>query len=75
MVENLVSQLRQVELFSELNGDDIVAVAELAREEHHPVGSLISRQGERGHRWYLIKRGELQAIHVDRDGLELPVNC
>jgi uncharacterized membrane protein YdbT with pleckstrin-like domain len=74
MVESLVNQLRRVELFSQLDGEDLEAVADLTREEHHPVGSLISRQGERGHRWYLVKRGELEAIHVDRDGIETPVN-
>jgi len=74
MVESLVSQLRRVELFSELDGEDLEAVAELTQEEHHPVGSLISRQGERGRRWYLVKRGELKAVHVDRDGIETPIN-
>ncbi|MGD2145826.1 MAG: cyclic nucleotide-binding domain-containing protein [Anaerolineae bacterium] len=74
MVESLVNQLGRVELFSELDGEDLEAVAELTGEEHHPAGSLISRQGERGHRWYLVKRGELKAVQVDRDGIEIPVN-
>jgi uncharacterized membrane protein YdbT with pleckstrin-like domain len=74
MAENLVNQLRQSKLFSELDRNDLEAVAELAQEEHHPAGCLISRQGERGHRWYRVKRGELRVLHVDPDGVEREVN-
>jgi uncharacterized membrane protein YdbT with pleckstrin-like domain len=74
MAENLVKWLQQTELFSELDRNDLEAVADLAEEEHHPVGCLISRQGERGHRWYLVKSGELRALHVDPEGVEREVN-
>jgi uncharacterized membrane protein YdbT with pleckstrin-like domain len=73
MVKDTVNQLRQSKLFSELDRNDLEAVAELAQEEHHPVGCLISRQGERGHRWYVVKSGELRALHVDPDGVERQV--
>jgi uncharacterized membrane protein YdbT with pleckstrin-like domain len=74
MAQDIVNQLRQTELFSELDRDDLAEVAELAQEEHHPIGCLISRQGERGHRWYLVKSGELSVRRVDPDGVERQVN-
>ena len=74
MAEDLVNQLGQIELFSELDRNDLEAVAELAEVEHHPVGCLISRQGEIGHRWYLVKSGELRVLHVDASGAEREVN-
>jgi hypothetical protein len=74
MAEDLVRQLRQSKLFSELARNDLEAVAELTQEEYHPAGYAISRQGERGHRWYLVKSGELRALHVDPDGVEREVN-
>ncbi|MGD8998408.1 MAG: cyclic nucleotide-binding domain-containing protein [Anaerolineae bacterium] len=74
MAQNLVNQLRQTEFFSGLDRNDLEAVAELAQEEQHPAGCLISRQGERGHRWYLVRSGELRVLHVDPDGVERQVN-
>ncbi|MGC9336274.1 MAG: cyclic nucleotide-binding domain-containing protein [Anaerolineae bacterium] len=74
MAHNAVNQLRQTKLFSKLDRDDLAAVAQLTQEEHHPVGCLIYRQGERGHRWYLVKSGALRVLRVDPDGVERQVN-
>jgi uncharacterized membrane protein YdbT with pleckstrin-like domain len=74
MAEDLVNQLRQIELFSELDRNDLEAVAELAQVEHHPAGCLIFRQGEIGNRWYLVRSGELRVLHVDAGGAEREVN-
>jgi uncharacterized membrane protein YdbT with pleckstrin-like domain len=73
MAEDLVNQLRQSKLFSELDRNDLEAVAELAQVEAHPVGCLMSRQGEMGQRWYLVRSGELRALHVDTTGVEREV--
>ncbi len=70
MSVNRVNQLRQVELFSALDVDDLLAVAELAQEERHPAGAVVCRQGEPGHRFVLVEDGELRAWHVDPEGME-----
>jgi uncharacterized membrane protein YdbT with pleckstrin-like domain len=74
MAHSLINQLRQTKLFSGLDLTDLEAVAKLAQEEHHPIGCLISHQGERGHRWYLVRSGALRVLRVDPDGIERRVN-
>lgn len=73
MSANVADQLRQVELFSALEADDIQALVEVAREKAYPRGSLVCRQGDPGNRWYLVETGELRALHVDPDGVEREV--
>ncbi|MFW6135751.1 MAG: cyclic nucleotide-binding domain-containing protein [Chloroflexota bacterium] len=70
MIVNRVNQLRQVELFSALDVDDLRAIAELAQEERHTRGALVCRQGDPGHRFCLVEEGELRAWHVDPAGIE-----
>jgi len=73
MSTNVADQLRRVELFSALDADDIQALVEVAREKHYPRGTLVYRQGDPGHRWYLVEDGELRVSHVDPDGIERDV--
>ncbi len=70
MTGNKVRQLEQVALFSGLDEDDLQTVAKLARRQRYPAGKLICRQGEPGHRWYLVEAGRLCASHVDPEGIE-----
>ncbi len=70
MTVNRVKQLRQVELFSGLEADDLQAIAGLVQEERHPAGTVVCRQGELGHRFYLVEEGQLGAWRVDPDGIE-----
>lgn len=73
MSTNVADQLRRVDLFSALDADDIQALVEIAREKEYPRGSLVCRQGDPGHRWYLVEDGELRGLHVDPDGVEREV--
>lgn len=74
MTGNKVSQLGRVELFAGLDEDDLRALAELAHRERYPAGHLICRQGEPGHRCYLVEQGGLRALHVDSEGIEHEVD-
>ncbi len=73
MTSAVVTRLEGIELFSALDGDDLAALAELAQREHRSTGQVICRQGEPGHRFYLVERGQLQVLHVDPDGIEQEV--
>ncbi len=70
MPKSLSRQLKQVDLFADLKASDLEAVAEIAHREQFPVGTLLYRQGDRGHRAYLIESGELRLRRVDSQGLE-----
>ncbi len=70
MIANTVNRLRQVELFGALDGDDLLAVAELTGGVTYPRGEVVCRQGKPGRRWYLIQEGELRALYVEPDGIE-----
>lgn len=70
MTGNKASQLGQVELFAGLGEDDLRVLAGLAHRERYPTGHLICRQGEPGHRFYLVEEGGLRALHVDPEGIE-----
>jgi len=74
MSENVVNRLRQVELFSSLDVDDLVAAAEVVDEATYRRGEIVCRQGQPGHRWYLVQEGELRVLHVDPDGIEREVD-
>lgn len=73
MVDSMVNQLAQVQLFSALKEDDLEAVADLAQAKAYPRGALLFKQGERGGAGYLLARGELRAVHVDSKGVESEV--
>ncbi len=73
MVDSVVNQLSEVELFSALAEDDLEAVARLAREEHYPTGTLVFEQGGAGHAGYVVGAGELRALRVDAEGVQREV--
>ena len=73
MTSNVVTQLEQIDLFSALSSADLLALADLAQREYRPSGQVICRQGERGHRFYLVQAGQLRVLHVDPDGIEQEV--
>lgn len=73
MPDDIVNELGRIPLFAELGRDELRAVAALAQREHHPSGSLICRQGERGRRAYLVESGELGLLHIDPGGVEREV--
>jgi putative ABC transport system ATP-binding protein len=56
--------LQKVPLFSGLTPARLVEVAENMKEEAHPPGSYLIRQGEVGDKFYLIKKGDVE-VYVD----------
>jgi CRP-like cAMP-binding protein len=64
MQPGVVSLLRTVPLFRDLDETELAAVAELCREERFRSGEYIFREGESGNRLYLITKGE---VRISRD--------
>lgn len=62
--------LQNMPLFSGLSPSRLVEVARRMRREVHPAGACIIRQGEEGHRFYVIKEGE---VEVKREGASNPL--
>jgi putative ABC transport system ATP-binding protein len=56
--------LQKVPLFSGLTPARLVEVAENMKEEAHPPGTYLIRQGEVGDKFYLIKTGSVE-VYVD----------
>ncbi len=56
--------LQKVPLFSGLTPVRLVEVAENMKEEAHPPGTYLIRQGEVGDKFYLIKKGDVE-VYVD----------
>jgi CRP/FNR family transcriptional regulator, cyclic AMP receptor protein len=64
MQPGVVSLLRTVPLFRDLDETELAAVAELCREERFRSGEYIFREGDSGNRLYLITKGE---VRISRD--------
>jgi len=60
----LIDQLGKAEIFSGLTPDALVLLADISREEEHPVGAVVFRQGDPGDRLYLIREGR---VRISRD--------
>ena len=73
MPNNLVKQLRQIELFAKLGRDDMRAVVKLVKRKEYKAGELICRQGQPGHSTYLVESGELCVLYVNPQGIEQEV--
>jgi len=56
------AMIRQVPLFESLSGVEIQYLAETMREVKVPADTLLIQEGERGDRFYIITRGELEVI-------------
>ncbi|MDY7075498.1 MAG: cyclic nucleotide-binding domain-containing protein [Chloroflexota bacterium] len=74
MPDKVVSQLKQISLFADLDRDDIRAVAKLVKQKQYRAGDLICRQGEPGHSIYVVQSGDLRVLHVDPQGVEREVS-
>ncbi len=51
--------LREVPIFSDLSPEDLKGIAEIAREEWYPDGSILCREGEEGDTMYIIVSGQV----------------
>jgi len=54
--------LRKVSLFRALSPGDLKQVASLAREELHPDGAVLAREGDAGDRLYVIVAGSVRVV-------------
>ena len=63
--------LKRLEVFSELEPEEIRALAEVAQVVQFPAASLIFREGEAGDCAYVVVRGSVQVFAIDRNGDEV----
>lgn len=54
--------LQKTPLFAQLTPARVVEVAEAMKEEKHPAGTVVLRQGDVGDKFYLIKKGRVEVI-------------
>jgi HEAT repeat protein len=54
--------LREVPLFAELDPDDLKQIADIAREQLYPAGSVLFREGEQGDELYVLASGDVRVI-------------
>ncbi|NJL92695.1 MAG: cyclic nucleotide-binding domain-containing protein [Anaerolineae bacterium] len=70
----VADQLRQIDLFRDLNDDDFAAVFANLRRVHYPRGALLFRKGDPGDRLYLIQRGQVRIFVPDpQSGEEITI--
>jgi CRP-like cAMP-binding protein len=62
--------LRRIPLFGELDSQQVKWIAAQLHEQVLDTGTVLIRQGERGHSFYLIESGQL-AVSTRQDGEEL----
>ena len=58
--------IRRLPLAENLSTREIKAVASLAREEQHPAGNELVREGEPGHVFYVLLDGQAEVMRADR---------
>ncbi len=66
--------LRRMPLFATMDEAEITLLCSRLREEHYWPGQVIIRQGERGDRFYIIKRGHVEVTVRDERGVSEVVN-
>src|SRR5499427_6952305 len=63
--------LHRLALFSDLETDQLRALAEVAQVVQFPASALIFREGEAGDCAYIVVRGSVQVFAIDRNGDEI----
>jgi CRP-like cAMP-binding protein len=66
--------LQRMPLFATMDQAEIALLCSRLREEHYTPGQVIIRQGERGDRFYIIKRGHVEVTMRDERGVSEVVN-
>jgi CRP-like cAMP-binding protein len=66
--------LQRMPLFATMDEAEITLLCSRLREEHYSPGQVIIRQGERGDRFYIIKRGHVEVTVRDERGVSEVVN-
>src|SRR3954471_21730331 len=65
-----IDALRRAPLFGELSRKELVQVARLADELEISAGTVLARQGEIGHEFFVVVDGEAE---FTRNGRKLPI--
>jgi CRP-like cAMP-binding protein len=63
--------LRRLALFSDLDAEELGAIAEVAQPVRFPASALIFREGEAGDCAYVVVQGSVQVFATDRNGDEI----
>jgi CBS domain-containing membrane protein len=63
--------LQRLALFSDLEADELRALAEVVQVVKFPTSALIFREGEAGDCAYVVVRGSVQVFAIDRNGDEV----
>jgi ATP-binding cassette, subfamily B, bacterial len=58
--------IRRLPLSENLSTREINGIASLAREEQHPPGNELVREGEPGHVFYVLLDGQAEIVRGDR---------
>ncbi|MBM4466209.1 MAG: cyclic nucleotide-binding domain-containing protein [Chloroflexi bacterium] len=66
--------LRRMPLFATMDEAEIELLLSRLRVEHYSPGQVIIRQGERGDRFYIIRRGHVEVTQRDERGVSEVVN-
>ncbi len=64
----------RVPLFATMSREEIELLVARLRLERHPAGRRIIRQGERGDRFYIVRRGHVEVTQRDAAGVTRVVN-
>jgi len=67
---NIISELKKIPLFKELNDDELQKVAEISIKKIFPGGSIIFREGESGDSLFLIIYGSVRILKTSERGEE-----
>jgi hypothetical protein len=63
--------LQRLPLFSDLDAEELRALAEVAQPVRFPASALIFREGEAGDCAYIVVQGSVQVFATDRNGDEI----
>lgn len=58
--------LKTIDLFSQIPGEDLAAVALISSEEHHERGSVVFDEGDAGDALYLVLTGKVRVHKRDK---------
>jgi CRP-like cAMP-binding protein len=61
-------------LFATMSDEDLELLLSRLRQECHPPGKAIVRQGEVGDRFYIVRRGHVEVTQRDEQGMTQVVN-
>jgi CRP/FNR family cyclic AMP-dependent transcriptional regulator len=70
-MEDVMSIVRRVPLFANLEDDDAAKIASIAHAKTYPKDHLLFERGEEGSEFLVVTQGRLKVIFLHEDGREL----